>query len=679
MRSGDLAEAQASYLPAAELARRHRLPELLARIALGYGGWFVWSALRGDPNFVPLIQDALEMLGPQDSVLRVQLLARYAGGALRDDPDRERKEALCDEAVAMARRLGDAAALGYALDGRLGGMLWADNAPERLVLGAEMIEMGRSIGAHDRVQAGHLYRCLAAIELADRQTAEAELAVLWRMAEEFRSLATRWSATTMTAKLLLMDGRLDEAERHITEARELSKTQAPDVGIAYWMQLFMLRKEQGRLDEVLRHDPGARRLATRRGRCTATRWPTSTLSPAGSARRRGASRPWRCTTSKTCLATTSGCSGWSCWPRSVELVGDQDRAADPLRPPRHRTTSRSPSPPSSSAPARSHERWASSPPCSVTSISPRGTSPPRSRSTSGSARDLWVARSQYDWARLLLVADRPGDRERARGLLEQASATAAAVGSVDLETRIAALGQPSRRGGPSSSTLRRIRRDGETWAVDFDGTSFRLQETKGLRYLAVLLIRPHESVHVLELVGGAGGDGESGAPMLDERAKASYQARLADLDAEVAEAEEWGDDERATRARAEIQALSQEVAAALGQLGHDRRFASPSERARQSATKAVRSSIDRIGRQSPALGRHLVQTVSTGTFCTYRPDRDAPPGAADPTSPGPRRSQRRVPGRPRPATSQPAPNAAATETSWPSAHQPDSATSRGWT
>jgi hypothetical protein len=150
-----------------------------------------------------------------------------------------------------------------------------------------------------------------------------------------------------------------------------------------------------------------------------------------------------------------------------------------------------------------------------------------------------------------------------------------------------------------------------------------------MRYLAVLMTRPQESVHVMELVGGdrAGYaiDGAAGAPVLDAQAKLAYETRLADLDAEVVEAEEWGDAERVARARHEIQALSEEVASAMGHHGHDRRFASPSERARQSVTKALRASINRLGRQCPALGRHLAEAVSTGTFCTYRPDRDAPP------------------------------------------------------
>lgn len=626
MRSGDMAEAQAAYLPAADLARTHRLPELLARIALGYGGWFLWSALRGDPHFVPLIQDALEMLGPQDSVLRVQLLARYAGGALRDDLDRARVEALCEEAVDMARRLGDPGALGYALDGRLGALLWPDNAPQRLELGAEMIAMGRSIGARDRIAAGHLYRCLAAIELSDRQTAEAELAVLWRMADELRSPPTRWSASTLAGMLLLMDGRLDDAERQIEDAMALSRAQTPDVGAAYWMQLFMLRKEQGRLDEVL---PAVQEHAAKYPTRPLYRYALAQLHTVAG-RERDASWAFEALAAhdfEDLPRNDEWLFGVTLLAEVVELVGDRERARRlyDLLLPHDQQVAVAAMVAGTGAVARALGILAAM--LGEVDLA-EGHFATAVTVNARLGAHLWVARSQYDWARLLLAADRPGDRERARGLLEQASATAASVGSVDLQARIASLGQPARTLGQSPTT-RRIRRDGETWAVDFDGASFRVQDTKGMRYLAVLLSRPQESVHVLELAGGdgarAGIDGAAGAPLIDERAKSAYRVRLADLDAEVAEAEGWGDAERVARARAEIQALSEEVATALGQHGNDRRFASPSERARQSVTKAVRTSIDRIGRQCPALGRHLVETVSTGTFCTYRPGRDAPP------------------------------------------------------
>ena len=114
-RAGDSGEARASFLSAAELARSAGLPEALAQAALGYGGRFVWDRAMSDERLVPLLQDALATLGEVESTLRVQLLSRLAA-ALRGEPSRERRERICQEAVQTARRIGDPAAVAYALN-----------------------------------------------------------------------------------------------------------------------------------------------------------------------------------------------------------------------------------------------------------------------------------------------------------------------------------------------------------------------------------------------------------------------------------------------------------------------------------------------------------------------------------------------------------------------------------
>jgi hypothetical protein len=186
-----------------------------------------------------------------------------------------------------------------------------------------------------------------------------------------------------------------------------------------------------------------------------------------------------------------------------------------------------------------------------------------------------------------------------------------------------------------------FRREGEYWSIALEGEAFRLKDTKGLHYLSSLLQHPRREFHVLELVAvderGApaparspttaaerellhaerfSGDG----PLLDEQAKSSYRARLNELEEELQEATEWADVVRAAGIREEMDFLSDELAAAIGLGGRDRRSAAPAERARINITRAIRSAIGRIGEQSPALAEHLESTVHTGTFCSYSPD-----------------------------------------------------------
>ena len=92
-RSGEAEEARRTFVRAADTARNIGAAEALARAALGYGGRFVWVRAGSDTHLVPMLQDALVMLGGQDDGLRARLLARMAC-ALRSEPNREPNDAL---------------------------------------------------------------------------------------------------------------------------------------------------------------------------------------------------------------------------------------------------------------------------------------------------------------------------------------------------------------------------------------------------------------------------------------------------------------------------------------------------------------------------------------------------------------------------------------------------------
>jgi adenylate cyclase len=181
---------------------------------------------------------------------------------------------------------------------------------------------------------------------------------------------------------------------------------------------------------------------------------------------------------------------------------------------------------------------------------------------------------------------------------------------------------------------RLFRQEGEYWTLAWDGAgSFRLRDSKGLRYIARLLQEPDRDVHALDLVAGGpparadgphdpeivvGGLGDAGT-VLDGAAKTAYRARLDDLRSELAEAESFGDLGRIESLRHEIDLLSQQLAAAVGLGGRDRRVSSAVERARVNVTRAISDAIGRVREHSPLLARHLDASIRTGTFCTYQP------------------------------------------------------------
>src|SRR5882762_416016 len=207
---------------------------------------------------------------------------------------------------------------------------------------------------------------------------------------------------------------------------------------------------------------------------------------------------------------------------------------------------------------------------------------------------------------------------------------------------------------PVRSTQKGIfRKEGEYWTVGLGGNEFRLKDTRGLGYLAHLLRHPAVEFHVLDLVGGIagrhdedetgksaerlprgdedlaqagiqiGGLGDAGE-MLDDHAKADYRRRLSELHDELEEAKALGNVARAERAEREVDALTKELARAVGLGGRNRRAASSSERARQTINKTIKAVEERIAQSDPELGDILSRCIKTGTFCSYQPDPDIP-------------------------------------------------------
>ena len=215
--------------------------------------------------------------------------------------------------------------------------------------------------------------------------------------------------------------------------------------------------------------------------------------------------------------------------------------------------------------------------------------------------------------------------------------------------RFASAGAGERRSGVRSAQKGVFRQEGEYWTVGYDGKATRLKDSKGLAYLAHLLRHPAAEFHALDLVAGVASQttedetnqsthslphadedlekagihitslGDAGE-MLDDQAKAAYRRRLSELREELEEARQLGNVRRGEQAEKEIEALTRELSRAVGLGGRNRRAASASERARQSITKAIKASVERISQSDATLGDILSRCVKTGIFCSYQPD-----------------------------------------------------------
>ena len=230
-----------------------------------------------------------------------------------------------------------------------------------------------------------------------------------------------------------------------------------------------------------------------------------------------------------------------------------------------------------------------------------------------------LALLDLDEAQILARRDGPGDAAAARALLVRARERSSAIGVPVMggrlervEEMVGATGTATASPAatvpaPAEGLTASLRREGDVWRVEFEGRTRCVKDAKGLRHLALLLDHPGVEFHAVDIVGAAEGttaagragvagdadvevrrgDGDAGA-LLDPQAKREYRARLEDLRAEIEEAEDFNDPERAARAREEMEFIARELSSAVGLGGRDRKAASNAERARVNVTRAVK-------------------------------------------------------------------------------------------
>lgn len=173
---------------------------------------------------------------------------------------------------------------------------------------------------------------------------------------------------------------------------------------------------------------------------------------------------------------------------------------------------------------------------------------------------------------------------------------------------------------PGADAAPTFRPDGDVFDVAFRGQRVRLGEVKGFHDLACLLRSPGEAFHCLELAGRPAPT-DRADEVVDAAGRAELKRRARELQTELDQARDHSDAARVEAIRVEMDALVDTLSKSLGIGGRSRALGSASERARSAVTWRIRSAIRKIAAAHPALGRHLENSVRTGTFCAYEPER----------------------------------------------------------
>ncbi len=248
-RAGRFIPARETVDRAADLARELGDDDALVRAALDTS--LVTETGYVDEPLVALLAEALDAVGPRDSAIRAQLLSALSNEHYWGDPQGE-AAAMSREAVEIARRLGDDHALALAL-GRLSFLLvTADSLQERFAANEEMLAAAQRAGDPETEVRAHVYRLRDLLEQGDVAGVHRELEAYAKLADDLRQPQHLWHVPLLRGVLAMMEGRFGEAERLADEARRGGeRAQEPLAAQFYALQMSILRRHQGRLEEML--------------------------------------------------------------------------------------------------------------------------------------------------------------------------------------------------------------------------------------------------------------------------------------------------------------------------------------------------------------------------------------------------------------------------------------------
>jgi DNA-binding SARP family transcriptional activator len=246
-RAGDAA-ARATYLEAAASARERGAAEQLGRAALGVGERY-WEVSGGNRRYAELIAEAVEGLPAQDSTLRARLMGRMAEN-LHFTGEQGYGMQLSADAVAMARRLGDAETLAMALMSRHVALLHIAHLDERVRLSDEIIAL---TGEHRALRAEALHwRLLDICELGASDEARRDHAELTALASELRQPLLEHLAMGWEGVFAHLGGDVAAAERIASRSFKLAgRAQVGHANSYLAGMLYTLRRQQGRVSELL--------------------------------------------------------------------------------------------------------------------------------------------------------------------------------------------------------------------------------------------------------------------------------------------------------------------------------------------------------------------------------------------------------------------------------------------
>jgi class 3 adenylate cyclase/tetratricopeptide (TPR) repeat protein len=257
-RAGEAGAAEEAFENAATLAGRIGAATTLAHAALGYGGGTgfggVWTKFaRVDAPLVYFLEEALAAVAENDRVLRVQLMGRLAQSLYWGDPtEHARSLELSEQALELARSLGDSVALAHAFDARHVALWQPENLDELRSLAEEMLGVGERIGDREIQLQAYAWLITDILESGPIDRLDRYLEAHGRLADELHQPYHLWFTEATRAMRADLGGRFDEMAAAIDTAWRYGQTAHGETAQAvYGVQLLRLKHHTGGSVELI--------------------------------------------------------------------------------------------------------------------------------------------------------------------------------------------------------------------------------------------------------------------------------------------------------------------------------------------------------------------------------------------------------------------------------------------
>jgi DNA-binding CsgD family transcriptional regulator len=345
----------------------------------------------------------------------------------------------------MARRLDDLAGLATVLM-RSYWSRGTTSLADILPMVTEARDLGEELGNTEIVAEAMAWRVPALVAICDLDGAREQVAALHAMAERTAQPFMLHVAGHYGSALALCDGHLDEADAHARRSHEWGRQlTGRDSSGVYGIQMFSVRREQGRLAEVA---PVARVLAADRERQGPWRPGLvallAELGMEAEARRELAKlvadglEPFRASLwlgsliflADACAALGDADVAALVYPELEPFAGGNTMVGHMV----------------SCYGAADRQLGALAATLGEAETAERHFEHALDLNRRMGAR-TWLAHTQYEYARFLRARKRTGDRRLADALLGEAAVLAGRIGMPALQTRIRALGAPLRDAG----------------------------------------------------------------------------------------------------------------------------------------------------------------------------------------------------------------------------------------